>query len=91
MNIHLKRLRQQLHHFLCLQLIVLGNVGSLEYLKYLPWVIRGKRIEHEEVVYRTTTNTRIEGIKIPFELDGEFTGYTPLVVSVVPSVLNLVK
>ncbi len=74
-----------------LQLVVLGDVGILEYLLYLPRVLREKKIKHKAVVYKSIKSVIIDGINIPLQLDGEFVGYTPLKVTAVASALNVLQ
>jgi diacylglycerol kinase (ATP) len=63
-----------------LQLIILGNVSILDYLKNINKVKKGQKIEHKEVLYTAVNGCKIisKGMPCPIDMDGEFIGYTPL-------------
>lgn len=65
-----------------LNVVVIGNVGIIEYLLHLPQMLRGKKIQHTEVHYFTTQSVQISGSTIHAELDGEPCGQTPVHVSI---------
>jgi diacylglycerol kinase (ATP) len=63
-----------------LQLIILGNVSILDYLKNINRVKKGQKIDHKEVLYAAVNGCKIisKGMPCPIDMDGEFIGYTPL-------------
>ena len=63
-----------------LQLIILGNVSILDYLKNINRVKKGQKIDHKEVLYTAVNGCKIisKGMPCPIDMDGEFIGYTPL-------------
>lgn len=66
-----------------LDIIVLGEVGRLELLRWLPRVFRGTHIRHPRVVTARTIDCRISApTPLPVHVDGEPAGSTPVVVSV---------
>jgi YegS/Rv2252/BmrU family lipid kinase len=73
-----------------LEVTLLGNVGFFEYLWYLPLVLRGKKIQHKEVRYNKTNHLSIDTPNSPLELDGEFLGYTPCNITIVPRAIELI-
>ncbi len=69
--------------------ITLGaNISLWDYLLNLGNVRRSKKIKHPEMSYHTATQVTITAAQpLPVDTDGEFAGYTPLQVSVVPGAL----
>jgi len=74
-----------------LDLLVVGNLGSLGRLAMWPTLYRGGHVTHRKVVLTRTQSVRIEsGERVPVEADGEFLGHCPVSVSVMPSTLSVV-
>jgi len=72
-----------------LNLVVLGNVGILEYLLYLPRILKGKKIEHREVLYATTNEVIVIGTNVLCELDGEIARQAPANISVIAGKIRM--
>lgn len=73
-----------------LDLIVLGDVGRFELLRWLPAVYRGRHLDHPRVVARRTRRAAVEAARpLPVHVDGEVVGVTPVVVTVRPGALAL--
>ncbi len=53
-----------------LNVTIIGKVGLLEYLRYLPALKRGKKIEHPEIHYLECTCAQINSSNL--EADGEY-------------------
>lgn len=73
-----------------LNITCVGNVSILDYLKNLHKIKRGDIIDHPEIAY-----TSIQSIEVnhtneacPIEVDGEFIGYTPVTIQLLPSKLK---
>ncbi len=62
------------------ELIILGNVGVIDYLKNFGRLRRAEKIIHPEIRYYRTTNVSIEAVaqNAIVEADGEIEGHTPL-------------
>lgn len=72
-----------------LQAVVIGDVGLLTYLRHLPVIRRCQRIPHPEVQYHQVTSIRLAAAvgRMPIDVDGEFVGYTPLLIEVIPAAI----
>lgn len=73
-----------------LEIVLLGKVGFFQYLRYTPQVMRGKKIKHREVKYSCGQQITIHGENLPIELDGEFVGFAPCEISIVPGAIRLI-
>lgn len=72
--------------------IVLGAEISLwDYLTNLGKVRKTQKIIHPQMTYHNASRVTIEAPEpLPIDMDGEFIGYTPLKVEVVPGALNFI-
>lgn len=62
-----------------IQIVLLGNVSLMDYLKHQGQVRRAERITHPEVQYLESDFCKIEPIEeCTIDMDGEFVGYGPL-------------
>lgn len=74
-----------------MQLTFLGKVSLFDYFRNLPKLKKGKKLKHKDVFYASASELSVvtkQG-KSPVEMDGEFVGYTPLSVKVIPQVVNI--
>ncbi len=75
-----------------LELIILGNISILDYIKNVGNLKKLKPIIHKEVLYtkaktvevKTTDNT-----KFPIDIDGEYVGNCPLKIDIIPKAVNI--
>jgi YegS/Rv2252/BmrU family lipid kinase len=74
-----------------LSVTLLGDISILDYLRQLPKARKCKKIIHPEIHYHSARELSIESLsgKAPFEIDGEFVGYTPVKVSIEPAALRV--
>lgn len=70
---------------------ILGDISIVDYLKQLSKARKCKKITHPEIHYHTAREIILESKsgKTPFEIDGEFVGYTPVKVTLVPAALRV--
>ncbi|MFN8287792.1 MAG: diacylglycerol kinase family protein [Chitinophagales bacterium] len=75
-----------------LNAIAIGDVSVMDYLKYLPDIRKGKKIIHPEVHYHTCKELTIQSSvgPLPIDMDGEFVGYSPMKVKVIPAAINFI-
>lgn len=73
-----------------LNIVAIGDVSILDYLKHLPGIRKGNKIIHPEVHYYTARELTISSPlgPLPIDMDGEFIGHSPLKVKVLPRALN---
>ena len=71
---------------LSLNITRIGNVSLWDYFKNLGNLKRGKLIKHPEVDYNTILNINIfnQDKPCPIEVDGEFIGFTPVNIQILP-------
>jgi len=67
------------------QLVIMGKVSVLDYLKNLSKIKKGINLDHPEVFYYQIDECAIKsnGETCPIDMDGEFIGYTPLKLSII--------
>jgi diacylglycerol kinase (ATP) len=70
--------------------VVLGDISLLDYLKNLGKVRKCLKIEHPGLIYKTATEVQMESLsgKLPIDMDGEFIGFSPMKVRMVPATLR---
>lgn len=70
-------------------LIIIGKISMLQYIKLLPKVRNCKRLYHSEIKYHKASVLNISATeKIPIDMDGEFIGYTPMHIKLIPAALK---
>lgn len=63
------------------EVVIIGDISIFDYLKNIRKLKAGKRIDHPAVFYKTTTSLEISSpVHCGLEADGEFLGYTPVMV-----------
>jgi YegS/Rv2252/BmrU family lipid kinase len=73
-----------------LDLVVLGDVGRLELLRWLPAVYRGTHLAHPEVQVRRARRVALRAATpLPVHVDGEVAPPTPLAFVACPGALRL--
>ena len=68
----------------------IGNVSMMDYFKNLGKLKRGELIKHPEVDYKTIQRISVHHLDqpCPIEVDGEFIGYTPVNIQLLPTKLK---
>jgi diacylglycerol kinase (ATP) len=71
----------------------LGKVSLFDYIRYLPKLKKGKKIEHPELHYITGNVAHIKVLSgsAPFEADGEPVKFKNATITLIPSVLHLIE
>lgn len=73
-----------------LDLVVLGDIGRLELLRWLPAVYRGAHVRNPKVVTRPCRRVAVDSqASLPVHVDGELATTTPVHVEVRPGALRL--
>jgi diacylglycerol kinase (ATP) len=72
--------------------VIIGQISMFEYLKNLGNIKKSKKVEHPEVKYLTASEIMIESTvaPLPVDMDGEFIGYTPIRLQIVPAAINFI-
>ena len=71
---------------------IIGDIGAGTYLRFLPQLRAGKAITHPQLRYhRGTTVTIATDDPLPVEIDGEYVGTGPVVVTLKPKALMFYK
>ena len=73
-----------------LSIVVLGKISLLDYIKLLSQVRQCKPITHPAFYYTSAKELRLYSPSgpLPIDMDGEFIGYSPMKVSIVPGALR---
>lgn len=73
-----------------LEVIVIGDLNIFEYLYFVPKVRKCKKLSYHKIQYYSAKKISIETeVPMPIDMDGEFVGFSPMVISVQHS-LNVV-
>ena len=72
-----------------LDLVILGALGRLELLRWLPTLYWGGHVRHPEISTARARTVDIETADLPVHVDGEAGGRTPVRVDVVPGALRV--
>jgi YegS/Rv2252/BmrU family lipid kinase len=65
-----------------LDVVIIGNVGVLEYLRYIPSLLQGRKIFHADVHYIITEEIEINGELLCSEIDGEPSDEAPVTIAI---------
>lgn len=73
-----------------LEVIVIGDLNIFEYLYFVPQVRKCKKLSYRKIQYYSAKKISVETeVPMPIDMDGEFVGFSPLVISIQHS-LNVV-
>ena len=72
-----------------LDVVVLGALGRLELLRWLPTIYPGTHVRHPRVRVCRARRLRVSGAALPTHVDGEPAAATPVTLSVEPGALRL--
>jgi diacylglycerol kinase (ATP) len=74
------------------EIVILEKISLWEFLKHLARVRRGEKIKHPKVYYLQTTTCSISATgPCPLDVDGEFVGYTPVEMTMLPAAIRMLK
>lgn len=75
-----------------LNLTIAAGVSPLQFIGMLPRLRKAVEIGHPGVRYGASTTCQIDSESpIPVEIDGEFSGFTPLHATVIPRAITMVR
>jgi diacylglycerol kinase (ATP) len=70
--------------------VLIGDVGKLDFLTTAPKLYKGKHVDHPKVEVVRTARVEVDAAEhLPIELDGEQVGTTPATFEVVPGALRV--
>jgi diacylglycerol kinase (ATP) len=72
-----------------LDCVILAKVNTWDYVWNLPAIFRCKPIKHKQVHYSLVKELIVEGDANPIEIDGEFVGFSPAQIKVIPRTVRL--
>ena len=73
-----------------LEVIVIGDLNIFEYMYFVPKVRRCKKLSYHKIQYYSAKKISIETeVPMPIDMDGEFVGFSPMVISL-QHILNVV-
>jgi diacylglycerol kinase (ATP) len=74
------------------EIVILEKISLWEFIKHLTRVRRGEKIKHPKVYYLQTTTCSISAnAPCPLDVDGEFVGYTPVEMTMLPAAIRMLK
>lgn len=75
-----------------LNVIAIGEVSLLDYLKNFPDLKKCKSLTHSAIKYYTSKSLVFESTnsEIPIDMDGEFVGYLPMKITIKPQVIDFI-
>jgi len=66
-----------------LEVIVIGDLNIFEYLYFVPQVRKCKKLSYRKIQYYSAKKISIETeVPMPIDMDGEFVGFSPMVISI---------
>lgn len=71
-----------------LEVVMIRNGSSLDFLRYLPSLRKAQPVLDERVRYLSARRLQVQGQGCPVEVDGELVGHAPIRIEVVPQVLR---
>ncbi len=72
-----------------LSVVIICDISIKDYLKHLPKLKKGEKLDHPQVIYKRAGKLKITSNEtLGIEADGEFLGNGPVTVSVEPKALN---
>lgn len=74
------------------EIVIFGKVSIWDYFKNIPAMKKAQILKHKEVLYRRAVKCEIKSkLPCPIDVDGEFVGFTPLIMQMVPNAITLIK
>ena len=73
-----------------LDLVMVGEIGKLDFLRSFPRVLKGTHLSHPKVSHRRFRSIEIQSHSVPFLVDGELLPPGTLRVEVVPSAIEVI-
>ncbi len=76
-----------------LDIVIIGDVSTMDYFKHLNTVKACKKIEHDKIKYAQVQQINIESLedkKISIDMDGEFIGYAPMTLTCLHGKINFI-
>jgi YegS/Rv2252/BmrU family lipid kinase len=70
--------------------ITIGDISLMDYLRLLGKVRKCQKVDHSQVKYMQANEIRLDAPQgpLPIDMDGEFVGYSPLKIKVIPGALS---
>ncbi len=71
-------------------IVILAEVSLIDFLKFSNTAKKGLKINHPQIIYKTAKEISIDSLSIPqpIDMDGEFIGYSPMKINIVPKALS---
>jgi YegS/Rv2252/BmrU family lipid kinase len=73
--------------------VIIGDVSTMDYLKHLKKIKKGEFLQHPQVEYIKANALLFRPVEaaFPIEVDGEYCGYAPAEVSMIPGGLEIIN
>jgi len=69
--------------------VILAKVSLIDFLKFSITFKKCKKIDHPQILYKSAKEIKVESLSIPqpIDMDGEFIGYSPMKINILPKTL----
>jgi diacylglycerol kinase (ATP) len=74
-----------------LEVIHLGDISIWDYFRQLPHLRKGVFLKHPQIRYDKARQVRVFTPNMPIDCDGEFIGFTPLMVQMIPRGIRILR
>ncbi len=70
-------------------IVILAETSLIDFLKFSVTFKKCLKIDHPQIIYKTAKEITVDSLSIPqpIDMDGEFIGYSPMKIKIVPKVL----
>lgn len=71
-------------------IVILNEVTLFDFLRFSTTFKKCRKIDHPQIIYKTAKEIEIDSLSIPqpIDMDGEFIGYSPLKIKIIPRTLS---
>lgn len=71
-------------------IVILGETSLIEFLKLSATLKKCRKIDHPQITYKTAKEITVDSLSTPqpIDMDGEFIGYSPMKIKILPGVLT---
>lgn len=69
--------------------VILAEASLLDFLKFSHTFKKCKKIDHPKIIYKSAKEIAIDSLSIPIDMDGEFIGYSPMQIKILPGMISM--
>ena len=74
------------------EIVILAEASLIDYLKFSITFKKCKKIDHPQIIYKSAKEITVDSLSIPqpIDMDGEFIGYSPMKIKILPKTLSFI-